>query len=109
MRPAQRLLVSAHCAGFVRRQLALAPAHIRLGIYILFASFWIFATRLGVRRLSALPREQRAAALRRFALDQAPPLVALERVLRSMTTVAFLDHPDVMKALEESQLAATGA
>ena len=37
------------------------------------------------------------------------PLVALERVLRSMTTVAFLDHPDVMKALEESQLAATGA
>ena len=35
--------------------------------------------------------------------------VALERVLRSMTTVAFLDHPEVANALEKSRLAATGA
>jgi hypothetical protein len=107
--PTRRVLVSAHCAGFVRRQLVLAPAHIRLGIYVLFALFrFSVPLRFGMRGLSALSREQRAAAMRSFALEHMPPLVALERVLRSMTTVAFLEHPDVMEALTEARLAATG-
>jgi hypothetical protein len=106
--PAFRVLVSAHCARFVRRQIALAPAHIRLGIYALFIMFWIFATiRLGMRPLNSLPRERRAAALRTFALDQVPAFAALERILRSMTAVAFLEHPNVVKAVGEAGLAAT--
>jgi hypothetical protein len=97
-----RASVSAHCAGFVRRQVALSPAHIRLGVRVLFIVFCVFATfRLGMKPLGSVPREQRVAILKAFTLDQVPPFVALERVLRSMTTVAFLEHPHVVTAVGE--------
>jgi hypothetical protein len=96
----RRALVSAHCARFVRRQIALSPAHIKLGIHILFMAFGTFAVfRLGIRTLGSVSPQRRADALRAFALDQVPPFVALERVLRSMTVVAFLEHPDVLAAI----------
>src|SRR5262245_53593305 len=89
-----RASVSAHCTSFVRRMIALSPAHIRLGVRLLFAAFCTFAfVRLGMRPLGSVPRELRAAALRAFALEQVTPFVALERLLRSMTLVAFLEHP----------------
>jgi len=99
--PSVRASVSAHCACFVRRQIALSPAHIRFGVRVLFTAFCAFAfVRLGMRPLSSVPRELRAAALRAFALEQAPPFVALERVLRSLTVLAFLEHPDVLAAID---------
>jgi hypothetical protein len=105
----RRVSVSAHCARFVRRQIALPPAHIRFGIRILFAAFCTFAfLRLGMRRLGSVSRERRAAALRAFAVEQVPTFVALERVLRSMTVVAFFDHPDVLNAIGEDSLPASG-
>jgi hypothetical protein len=98
----RRASVSAHCARFVRRQIALAPAHIRFGVRILFTAFCTFAVlRLGMRPLGSVPRERRAAALRGFGLEQVPPFIALERVLRSMTAVAFFEHPDVLTAIGE--------
>ena len=99
----RRALVSRHCAAFVRRQIGLAPAHVRLGIHVLFAAFCIVAA---VRFGLALPRERRAAALAWFARAPVPPFAALERVLRSMTTVAFLDHPEVVKAVANAGPAA---
>ena len=105
-----RASVSAHCAGFVRRQVALSPAHIRLGIRVLFIVFCIFAAiHLRLRPLGSVPREQRVATLKIFALDQVPPFVALERVLRSMTVVAFLEHPDVLAAINEGRVSASGS
>jgi hypothetical protein len=107
--PDRRASVSAHCARFVRRQIALSPAHIRFGVRILFTAFCTFAVlRLGMRPLGSVPRERRAAVLRGFALEQVPPLVALERLLRSMTAVAFLEHPDVLAAIGEEQASACG-
>lgn len=107
--PERRASVSAHCAHFVRWQIALAPAHIRFGIRILFMAFCTFAVlRIGMRPLGSVSRERRAAALRAFALDQVPPFVALERVLRSMTVVAFFEHPDVLTAIGEDLLPASG-
>lgn len=98
-----RSSVSAHCAHFVHRQIALSPAHIRFGIRLLFTAFCMFASlRLGMRRLGSVSRERRAIALRAFALDQVPPFIALERVLRSMTVLAFLEHPDVLIAIGEA-------
>jgi hypothetical protein len=92
-----RSAVNISCSRFVARQIALSPAHIRFGIRVLFAAFCIFAfVRLGLRPLGAVAREQRAEVLSVFALEQVPPLVALERVLRSMTALAFFDHPDVL-------------
>src|SRR5947207_12989982 len=90
--PDCRASVSAHCARFVRRQIALSPAHIRFGVCVLFTAFRMFAfLHLGMRRLGSASRERRAAALRVFAHERVPAFVALERVLRSMTTVAFLE------------------
>src|SRR5262249_40430221 len=105
LQPERRLPISADCAEFVRRQIALAPAHIRLGIRTLFMAFCAYAfVRLGMQPLGSVPRERRAEALRAFALERVPPFVALERVLRSMTAVAFLEHPDVLTAICEEPL-----
>jgi hypothetical protein len=107
--PERRASVSAHCALFVRRQLALPPAHIRFGVRILFTAFCTFAfLRLGMQPLGSVSRERRAAVLRAFALERVPPFVALERVLRSMTVVAFLDHPDVLTAIGEDPFPVSG-
>jgi hypothetical protein len=107
--PEHRASVSAHCARFVRRQIALSPAHIQFGVRVLFTAFVMFAfLHLGMRRLGSVARERRAAALRAFALEQVPPFVALERLLRSMTTVAFLEHPDVLTAIGEDPLPPSG-
>jgi hypothetical protein len=100
--PERRSSVSAYCARFVHRQIALAPAHIRFGVRVLFAVFCAFAVvRFGMRPIGSVPRERRGAALRGFALEQIPPFIALERVLRSMTAVAFFEHPDVLTAIGE--------
>lgn len=107
--PERRASVSAHCARFVRRQIALAPAHIRFGVRILFTAYCTFAVlRLGLRPLGSVPRERRAAALRAFALEQVPSFIALERVLRSMTAVAFFEHPDVLTAIGEEPVPMSG-
>ena len=98
-----RATVSSHCAAFVSRQIGLAPAHVRLGIRVLFLAFTAFAfLRAGLRPLGSMPRERRAALLREFGLDAVPLLLSLERVLRSLTMVAFLDHPKVTAAIDES-------
>jgi len=94
-----RSAVSTSCSRFVARQIALSPAHIRFGIRLLFAAFCIFAFVRLLRPLGAVAREQRAGVLSVFALEQVPPLVALERVLRSMTVLAFFDHPDVLAVI----------
>lgn len=109
LQPERRLSVSAYCAHFVRRQIALSPAHIRFGVHTLFTAFCAYAfLHFGMRPLGSVPREQRAAALRAFALEQVPPFVALERVLRSMTVVAFLEHSDVLTAIGEKPLPVRG-
>jgi hypothetical protein len=97
-------LVSAHCGRFVRRQIALSPAHIRFGVRALFAGLAVFAAFHGSARYrGASSRERRAASLRAFALEQVAALAALERLLRSMTAVAFLEHPDVLIEIEHSR------
>jgi|SRR5215470_707526 len=102
--PERRASVSTHCAHFVRRQIALAPAHVRFGIRILLIAFCMFAVlRFGMRPLGSVERQQRATALRAFALEQMPLFVALERVLRSMTAVAFFEHTDVLTAIDEER------
>jgi hypothetical protein len=96
-----RASLSVRCARFVRQQIALAPAHIGLGIRVLFLAFCAFSfLRLGMRRLRSVSREQRIGALQAFAGERAP-FAALERLLRSMTLVAFLEDPRVLRSLGE--------
>ena len=88
--PADRSVVGRDCAAFVRRQIALAPAHLRLGIRILYAVFVLFAA-LSLSKADA-------AALARFSACGPAAFAGLERVLRSMTLLAFLEHPAVAGA-----------
>jgi hypothetical protein len=87
-----RATVSSHCVAFVRRQVSLAPAHIRLGIWILFAAFVAFA--------AARLTKADAPALAKFSSSGPGAFAGLERVLRSMTLLAFLEHPTVLSAID---------
>jgi hypothetical protein len=96
--PEARRQVSHHCAAFVRRQISLAPAHIRGGFWLLYATFIVFAAVRALARGSLAPRGD-AAALTAFASLGPASFPGLERVLRSMTVLAFLEHPVVQSSL----------
>jgi hypothetical protein len=96
--PEGRAVVSASCTRFVAQQIALSPAHIRSGIRILLIVFYTYAFfKLGLRPLAAVSRESCADAMRGLAF---PPMVALERVLRSMTVLAFFDSQEVQAVID---------
>jgi len=103
LRPDCRVAVSTSCSSFVAGQIALSPAHIRLGIRTLLAAFYIYAFfRLGLRPLAAVSRESGADVLQALAFGRVPAMVVLERVLRSMTVLAFFDSPEVQAAIGSS-------
>jgi hypothetical protein len=95
---AERAVVGRHCAMFTRRQIALAPAHIRAGIWTLYGVFSAFSTLRSLRRGLSSPTSS-ATALAAFAALGPAPFAGLERVLRSMTLLAFLEHPHVLSAV----------
>ena len=104
--PLKRAFLRDYCACFVRRQIALAPAHIRVGIVCLFTIFRVFVLlRLGPLARGTKPRATRAAALSDFSTRGPSIFAGLERVLRSMTLLAFLEHPSVLSAIGEGSLA----
>jgi hypothetical protein len=106
--PEQRAAVSTHCTRFVRRQIGVSPAHVQLGILVALIAFSLFAfLHLGMRSLGSVPRERRVAALRAFAHERVRPFLVLERLLRSMTVVAFFEHTDVLAAIGEPPPSAT--
>ena len=89
-----RAEVSAHCVGFVRAQLALAPFHIRAGFQLLFLAFCLHALLRPVRG--------RDRALMKFSRQPLPMVAGVERLLRAATMLAFFDHPLVMAAIGET-------
>jgi hypothetical protein len=97
--PADRAAITRYCTDFVSRQISLAPAHIRCGIWILYAAFVLFAGLLAIGQRTSQPSHA-AVALSRFSSLGPAACVALERVLRSMTVLAFLEHPRVAAAID---------
>jgi hypothetical protein len=100
--PAKRTAIGQHCAHFARQQISQAPAHIRLGLRTLFFTFVAFAAARAIARGSS-PFTTDAAALAAFADLGPAACAALERALRSMTVLAFLEHPVVLAAIEGEQ------
>lgn len=98
--PAARLEVSRDCSAFVRRQISLAPAHIRLGFWILASIFMTFAAVRSIVRGSIFAKAD-ASALATFSARGPAAFAGLERILRSMTLLAFLEHPIVLSAIGE--------
>ena len=99
---AERAVVHRQCTTFARRQISLAPAHIRLGLRCLFIAFVAFAAARAVLRGSA-PSRVDAEALTAFASLGPGACAGLERALRSMTVLSFLEHPSVVAAAEAMQ------
>lgn len=100
LEPSDRQAVSRHCTAFVRRQMSLAPAHIRLGLWLLYVTFVAFAALRAAGRGSLMPKAN-AADLSVFASLGPASFSGLERVLRSMTMLAYLEHPSVVSAVED--------
>ncbi len=96
--PADRAVVSARCAKFVRAQLQMAPFQIRAGFRVLFIAYALFSL------LHAGPfakASARAAALASFSALPLPMVNGVERLLRAATMLAYFDEPLVLAALGE--------
>ena len=99
-----RAEVSRNAAAFVSRELDLAPLQISLGFHALLSAFRLYAfVRLGPRRLDHVSRAEREKALSGFSSLRLPMAPSLERLLRSLTILAYLEDPAVLKALGEGQ------
>lgn len=90
----QREAVTLRCAAYFRRQLSLAPAHVRIGFTVMFAVFVMYGC-LRYRRGSSRWQD----ALRGFSRLPLPMANAVERSLRTSTMLAFFDDPDVLAAI----------
>ena len=99
---AERAVVSRHCSAFVRRQISRAPAHIRMGVWLLLVIFMTFARVRSIMR-GSLSAGSDAAALTTFSSLGPAAFAGLERILRSMTLLAFLEHPMVLSAIGEGR------
>jgi hypothetical protein len=84
---AERSSVLDEVAGFVRAEGALAPLPIRLGLAALSLALLAWLGILG------LGRGNREAALQHWDRLAGAPGRALTRMLRSLTLIAYLDHP----------------
>lgn len=91
--------VAVLVADHVRRSLAAAPAHLRIGLRVLTAGLaaWLFL--FVAARSPWLGR--RAASDRALLLFEAVPRLGpnLMRLYRSLTLLAFYDHPRVAQAM----------
>ena len=102
-----RAKVSRNVAAFVSLNLDHAPLQIRLGFHALLSAFRLYAlTRLGPRRLEHVSPAEREKALTGFSSLRLPMAPNLERILRSLTMLAYLEDPAVVKALGEGTLLA---
>lgn len=97
--------VRADCIASACRQLARAPLYVRLPAAFLALVFALFALGTMARYLSALTDASVERLLERFSRLSAS-LAVLERVSRSLVLLAYFEHPIVLRALGETDLAA---
>lgn len=102
--PAQRALVLARCAGIARMQVRRAPCHIRIGLAALIMAFRAYALVASGAERGAIGQ-----AMGRFSALPLPMVAGLERIVRSVTVLAFFEDPMVLAALGEEGPAARQA
>lgn len=102
--PTQRALVLARCAGIARMQVRRAPFHIRVGLAALIMAFRAYALVASGAGRGALGQ-----AMGRFSALPLPMVAGLERIVRSVTVLAFFEDPMVLAALGEEGPAARQA
>jgi hypothetical protein len=97
---AERERVHRDVAVFIRAEIALAPAHLRLALRVLATAF---AAWIVVARLAGIGAEAATAAWTRFTGSPGGMFV---RLLRSLAILAFGEHPIVRARLGEPSVAA---
>lgn len=99
LEPQQRNAVLADSSVFVKAEIASAPFHIRLGIHVLIAAFLFGAVVRGLGRgFSRREPAWRCAYLQAWS-KLGPQAQALVRLLRSLTLLAYFEHPVVVEVL----------
>jgi hypothetical protein len=102
--PIRAATVRQDCAESARRQLRASPLHIREAMRVLswlFAAYVLLAAR---KTPSGMTRREIGRALSGFSRLPLGSLAALERLSRSLTLLAYFEHPTVLKALGEMPL-----
>lgn len=96
----EKAQVLAAVTEFMGAELSLAPWHIRFGLTtigigcVAFCRLWLRG-----RRIDLVPAERRTATFAAWERFSGNPGRGFMRALRSMTTLAFYDHPQVLLAL----------
>ncbi len=94
-----RMRVIADVELFVRNALALAPFHVWLGSLVLSIAAGLFVTLLSPGLSPAGGSNHRAAALLAVFHRLPGPGGAIVRLYRSLTVLAFYEHPLVVAAM----------
>ncbi len=99
LEPPQRQAALADTAAFVKAEIAIAPSHIRFGVGLLTAAFFLGALVVGRGRgFGRRGPAWRRSYLRRW-LKLGPQAQALVRLVRSLTLLAYLEHALVLEVL----------
>lgn len=92
--------VARDVVAFVRAELRLAPFHVRVGLAVLAALFSLYvAVATSGRGLGPLADAQRNRLLAGWERLGGNAARSFLRVMRSLTLLAFFDHPAVLAAL----------
>jgi hypothetical protein len=96
LNPAAQGVVAGEIAGFIRRNLALAPAHVRAGVLVVSIGlvFWQLL-RAPLAAMGSPARRRTLVSCQRIH----GPVSAVVRLYRSLTVLAFYEHPVVIAAM----------
>jgi hypothetical protein len=88
-----RVEVVSRCCRLVRSQIGLAPVYVRLGLWVMFATYRVFRAFSG-----------KAYGLEDFSALPLSVVFGLERVLRSSVLLFYFEQPEVLTALGEETI-----
>lgn len=92
-------LVRERVAVAAATQLRAAPFHIRFALAVMLATFAAFVLVTHGCSAARLPRWRRSAALSRFSASTPPTFSAMERLIRSVSLLAYCEQFEVLTAL----------
>jgi hypothetical protein len=102
--PVRAEMVRQDCAESARRQLRASPLHIREAMRVLSWLFVAFTVLTARKTPWGMTRQEISRALSGFSRLPLGSLAALERLSRSLTLLAYFEHPTVLAALGEMPL-----
>jgi hypothetical protein len=88
--------VRAHVLAFATQHFRAAPLQVRLAATVLLGLFAAYCWVSKGKSLTALTAAERSAALSEFSRRTPPLFSGLERLVRSVSVLAYFEHPSVL-------------